>query len=71
MFLVFPVTVCDSPCMAKKGRRATNEERLRAVQLLENGYDVDTVADILGVGRSSVFSWQGKYRQGGLAALST
>lgn len=57
--------------MAKKGRRATNEERVQAVQLLESGYSADTVADILGVGRSSIFSWQAMYRQGGLAALST
>lgn len=57
--------------MAKKGRRATNEERLRAVQLLESGYSADAVADILEVGRSSVFSWQAMYRQDGLAALST
>jgi transposase len=57
--------------MAKKGRRATNEERVRAVQLMENGYSPDAVADMLGVGRSSVFSWQQKYRKEGLAALST
>jgi transposase len=47
--------------MAKKGRRATNEERLRAIQLLENGYSADAVADILEVGRSSIFAWQEKY----------
>jgi len=57
--------------MAKKGRRATNEERLRAVQLLERGYSADEVAVILQVGRSSVFAWQAMYRAGGLAALST
>lgn len=57
--------------MAKKGRRATEEERVRAVELLENGKSAEIVADILGVGRSSLFDWQAKYRAGGLAALST
>lgn len=57
--------------MAKNGRRATNEERLRAVQLMELGRSVDQIVDILGVGRSTVFEWQKKYRQGGFAALST
>ena len=57
--------------MAKKGRRATNEERVLAVQLMEAGRSPDEVAEILGVGRSSVFDWQKKYRESGLAALST
>ena len=71
MFLDFRSLACDDSVMAKKGRRATNEERLRAVQLLERGYSADEVADILQVGRSSVFAWQAMYRAGGLAALST
>jgi transposase len=57
--------------MAKKGRRATEEERVRAVELMENGKSPELVAEILGVSRSSVFDWQKKYREGGLAALST
>ena len=57
--------------MAKKGRRATHEERIRAVQLMESGKSPDEIVEILGVGRSSVFEWQKKYREGGLAALST
>jgi transposase len=57
--------------VAKKGRRATVEERVRAVQLMEGGRSPDEVAEILGVSRSSVFDWQRKYRDGGLAALST
>ena len=57
--------------MAKKGRRATEEERLRAVQLMEEGASPELVAEFLGVGRSSVFEWQRKYREGGLSALST
>lgn len=57
--------------MAKKGRRATEEERLLAVQLMERGKSPEMVADILDVSRSSVFDWQKKYREGGLAALST
>src|SRR5947208_4760187 len=57
--------------MAKNGRRATEEERVRAVQLMEEGRSPELVADVLGVSRSSVFEWQRKYREGGLAALST
>jgi len=41
------------------------------VQLMEDGRSPDEVADILGVSRSSVFDWQRKYREGGLAELST
>jgi transposase len=57
--------------MAKKGRRATEEERVRAVQLMESGKSPEMVAEFLGVSRSSMFDWQKKYREGGLAALST
>jgi transposase len=57
--------------MAKKGRRATEEERVRAVQLMEDGRSPEVVAEVLGVSRASVFAWQKKYREGGLAALST
>lgn len=71
MLLDFPVIVCDNSVVTKKGRRSTNEERLRAVQLLENGYSAEAVADIFEVGRSSVLSWQAMYRAGGLAALLT
>jgi transposase len=57
--------------MAKKGRRATEEERILAVQLIESGRKIDEVADIMNVGRSTVLDWWRKYREGGLAALST
>lgn len=57
--------------VAKKGRRATEEERIRAVQLMEEGKSPELVAEFLGVSRSSVFEWQKKYREGGLASLST
>lgn len=57
--------------MAKKGRRSAAEERVRAVQLMENGKSPELVAEILGVSRASVFDWQKRYREGGLAALST
>jgi transposase-like protein len=43
--------------MAKKGRRATNEERLAAIQMYDNGLTADQIAEILNVGRSSVFDW--------------
>lgn len=57
--------------MAKKGRRATNEERLAAIQMYDNGITADRIAEILAVGRSSVFDWISKYREGGLASIST
>jgi transposase len=57
--------------MAKKGRRATNEERLAAIQMYDNGLTADQIAEILDVGRSSVFDWVSKYRNGGLASIST
>jgi len=57
--------------MAKKGRRAVEEERLLAVQLLRKGKSADEVADMLDVGRSTVLAWQAKYRRDGLAGLST
>jgi transposase len=57
--------------MAKKGRRATNEERLAAIQMYDNGLSADRIAEIMGVSRSSVFDWIANYREGGLAAIST
>jgi transposase len=57
--------------MAKKGRRATNEERLAAIQMYDNGLTADRIAEVLNVGRSSVFDWVSKYREGGLASIST
>jgi len=38
---------------------------------MESGKSPDEIAETLGVGRCSVFEWQKKYREGGLAALST
>jgi transposase len=61
----------DTWVMAKKGRRATNEERFAAIQMYDNGLSVDRIAEILDVGRSSIFDWIAKYREGGLAAIST
>ncbi|MPY78685.1 MAG: helix-turn-helix domain-containing protein, partial [Actinophytocola sp.] len=43
--------------MAKKGRRATNEERLTAVRMHENGLSAERIAEIMGVSRASVFDW--------------
>lgn len=57
--------------MAKKGRRATEEERIMAVQLIESGRKIDDVTEIMGVGRSTILEWWRGYREGGLAALST
>lgn len=57
--------------MARKGRRSTNEERLNAIRLLQQGYSALEVAGILNVAESSVYEWQRKFRTGGLAAMST
>ena len=63
--------LCDTRHMAKKGRRAADEERLLAVQMQENGMSVPEIAEIMNVGKSTVFDWIDKYRKGGLAAIST
>jgi transposase len=57
--------------MAIRGRRATFEERLSACEALENGISADTVAQVMGVSRSSVFSWWNVYRLQGAEALAT
>lgn len=57
--------------MARKGRRSTNEERMDAIRLLQQGYTRAQVANILNVAESSIYEWQSKFREGGLAALST
>jgi transposase len=57
--------------MAKRGRRATNEERVRAVQLIEAGTHYKDVARTLNVGESTVLEWMRTYRAAGLAELST
>lgn len=57
--------------MAKRGRRATNEERVRAIQLVESGWHPKDVAEFMNVGESTVLEWMRKYRAGGLAAVST
>jgi transposase len=57
--------------MAKRGRRATDEERVRAIQLVESGNHPNEVAELMNVGESTVLEWMRKYRQGGLAAVST
>src|SRR5580693_471340 len=57
--------------MARKGRRSSNDERLNGIRLLQQGYTKQEVANILEVAESSVYEWQKKFRQGGLAALST
>jgi transposase len=57
--------------MAKKGRRATEEERMQAIRLIESGRKIDDVTEIMGVGRRSVLEWWEKYRRGGADELST
>lgn len=57
--------------MAYKRRRSSHEERIQAIQLLAQGYSKPEVARILNVAESSVYAWQKKYRDGGLAEIST
>jgi len=57
--------------VAHKRRRSSHEERIRAIQLLAQGYSKPEIAKILDVAESSVYAWQKAYRDGGLAALST
>jgi len=63
--------VWHNSSMAKKGRRATEDERIQAIQLIESGRKIDDVTEIMGVGRRTVLEWWEKYRRGGLAELST
>ena len=57
--------------MAIRGRRSTLEERVSACEALESGISADTVAQVMGVSRSSVFSWWNTYRLQGAEALAT
>lgn len=57
--------------MANKGRRAIYDERVRAVELIESGESPDVVAEVLGIGRSMVFSWWQDYRLLGVESLRT
>ncbi|GAB2467712.1 hypothetical protein GCM10027187_39860 [Streptosporangium sandarakinum] len=55
--------------MARKGRRATFEEKVFAIRLLEQGASPDRVAEVLDVGRESVFRWKRQAQEGGVKAL--
>ncbi|GGL51567.1 hypothetical protein GCM10014719_61100 [Planomonospora parontospora subsp. antibiotica] len=55
--------------MARKGRRATFEEKVFALRLLEQGLSPDRVAEALDVGRESIFRWKRQARSGGTEAL--
>jgi len=57
--------------MAIRGRRATFEERVSVCEALESGISADTVVQVMGVSRSSVFAWWNIYRLQGAEALAT
>jgi len=57
--------------MALRGRRATFEERLSACEAIGKGASPDTVAQVMGVSRASVFAWWRTYREQGAEALRT
>lgn len=54
-------------------RKLTRDEltavRKRAVTAVQNGDRPEAVARVFGIGRSTLFGWLAKYRQGGWAAL--
>jgi transposase len=57
--------------MAKMGRRATREERAMAIRLIEAKRPYSEVAEILGVGESTVFEWWRNYRREGDSGIET
>jgi transposase len=57
--------------MAKRGRRATFEERVSVCEALENGISADTIVQVMEVSRTSVFSWWRTYREHGPEGLET
>jgi transposase len=57
--------------MAKKGRRATEEERALAIRLIKEKRAYAEVAEILGVGESTVFEWWRNYRRSGISGIAT
>lgn len=61
----------DACGVAKRGRRATDEEKLRAVRLIESGTGYRDVAKVLGVGESTVLEWWRKYRLEGAEGVVT
>jgi transposase len=53
------------------GKAAELERRRRlAISHLENGHDVETIAEMLNVSERSVYSWQAAYRRSGLKGLN-
>lgn len=56
---------------ALKADEQIRVRRYAVEQVLESGAQVDDVAAALGYGRSTVFMWVQKYKQGGLKALET
>jgi transposase len=58
--------------MAKKGRRATKDERLSVCRAIEkDGVSPDVAAQVMGFSRTAVFEWWRAYREGGEEALET
>jgi transposase len=56
--------------MSSARRRATPDDRLHIVRLIEETHrDPQLVADVFGVSRSSVYEWLRKYREGGPEGL--
>ncbi|MGH7640446.1 MAG: helix-turn-helix domain-containing protein [Candidatus Dormibacteria bacterium] len=57
--------------MARLGRLAAYDERLRAVLAVSGGQRVEVVAEVLAFARATVFGWVRSVRRQGEAALQT
>ena len=57
--------------MAKMGRRATKEERMMAIRLIEAKRPYSEVAEIMRVGESTIFEWWRNYRREGDSGIET
>jgi transposase len=53
----------------KLGHKALTEIRTRGVASVQNGESPEIVARVLGISRSTIYSWLSRYRDGGWGAL--
>jgi transposase len=53
----------------KLDHQTLEQLRIRAVRQIQQGAHPETVAEALGMARSTVFGWLATYREGGLEAL--
>ncbi len=51
--------------------RTLEEIRIRAVRKVQAGESPETVSQVLGLNRTTIYDWLAKYRQGGWQALKS